>query len=247
MPTTLRKIVRIDEEKCDGCGQCVPKCQEGALQIVDGTAKLVDEKYCDGLGNCLGDCPRDAIAITEREAAQFDAQAVERRQRELRTEQDPGGLAGGCPGAAMMDCSGNESDSANPVSGGRPSALRQWPVQLDLVPPTAPYLDGADLLLASDCVPFAVAGFHEQFLGGRRVLMGCPKLDDREAYLDKLTEILQRNDVRSLTVMHMEVPCCYGMVAVARRALAQSGRDIPCRIVEAGIDGECEVLDVASD
>ena len=239
MTTTVRKIVRIDEEKCNGCGLCVPECEEGALQIVDGKAKLVDDRYCDGLGDCVGDCPRDAIEIVEREATEFDEDAVEERRKELQRGRGGGEHEGSCPGAAMMDVADPPGDPVESAPGEKSSALRQWPVQLHLVPVGAPYLEGADLLLAADCVPFAVPDFHQRILSGHRVLSGCPKLDDAGAYVEKLTSILRENAIRSLTVAHMEVPCCRGMVAIARKAIEESGSDVSFRTVEASIDGEC--------
>lgn len=238
----VRKIVKIDREKCDGCGECIPNCHEGALQIVDGKATLVEDSYCDGLGDCLGHCPRGAIEIVEREAADYDEESVRRRRTRGTADSAPGGPSeGGCPGVALMDFGADaEEDQGAAVLPSEPhsSALRQWPVQLHLVPANAPYLDGADLLLAADCVPFALANFHGELLAGRRLLVGCPKLDDAEAYVDKLAEILRANDVRSLTVAHMEVPCCHGLVLVARKALEKSGADLPLETVQIGIRGE---------
>ncbi len=240
-----RKIVRIDEEKCNGCGACIPNCAEGAIQLIDGKARLVSETYCDGLGACLGTCPQDAIAVIEREADEFDEEAAMEHVRAQEREQAHHAHTAhaGCPGAALMDfgAAGPEAAEA-PAEEGQdaPSALRQWPVQLMLVPPVAPFLDGADVLLAADCVPFAYAGFHGRLLKGKKLLVGCPKLDDAGFYAEKLADILRLNDVRSLTVVHMEVPCCFGLVALARRALAESGKSIPVEEVTIGVQGEVQ-------
>ncbi len=237
----VRKIVEIDEEKCNGCGECIPNCAEGALQIVNGKARLVKEQYCDGLGACLGTCPMDAIRIIEREAEEFDEEAVEEHlaQHDDRQQQPAVPPSGGCPGMAMMDLRERLPESARPAgSAGRPSALAQWPVQLMLVPPGAPFLQGADLLLAADCVAFALADFHERFLAGRSLLLGCPKLDDAAFYVEKLTAILRQADVSSLTVVRMEVPCCSGLTAVARRAIAESAVDVALREVVVGVRGQ---------
>jgi Pyruvate/2-oxoacid:ferredoxin oxidoreductase delta subunit len=232
---TVRKIVRIDEEKCDGCGQCIPNCREGALRVVDGKARLVSDRYCDGLGACLGVCPRDAITVIEREADEFDEQAV----AAFHAVGGPHMRAahGGCPGAALMSFAAGDDAAPASEPSDSPSALRQWPVQLELVPVNAPFFDGADLLLVADCVPFAVADFHARFLRGRKLLVGCPKLDDTARYAAKLAAILKGNDIRSLTIVHMEVPCCFGLVALARRALAESEKQVPVQEVVVGVQG----------
>ncbi len=237
----LRKIVEIDEQKCNGCGECIPNCAEGALQIVDGKARLVKESYCDGLGACLGTCPRDAIRIVEREAEEFDEVAVEEHlgQASPPNATQPAPSHAGCPGLALMgfDAGQEDESTAEAAPAAAPSALRQWPVQMHLVPERAPFLDGADLLLAADCVPFAFAGFHGEFLTGRKLLVGCPKLDDASHYAEKLTAMLAQNDIRSLSVVHMEVPCCSGLTMIARRALEHSGKDIPLQDVTVSIRG----------
>ncbi len=232
-----RRIVRIDEEKCDGCGTCVPSCVEGALQIVNGKAKLVSETYCDGLGACLGECPQGAITIEEREAEGFDDEAVRRHleEKDKVTEK----LPCGCPSATVVQFGGPES--AGPASEDSipcQSALGHWPVQLTLVPPTAPFLQGADLLLVADCVPFAYAGFHQQFLRDHALVVACPKLDDFRAHQEKLAQILRQAEVKSLTVVHMEVPCCSGLVHMAKQAMQSSGKSIPFREVTIGIKGD---------
>ncbi|MDP6439726.1 MAG: 4Fe-4S binding protein [Candidatus Brocadiia bacterium] len=230
----VRKIIKIHEERCNGCGECIPQCEEGALQIVDGKVRLVDDRYCDGLGACLGHCPQDAIEIIERDASKFDEAAVEEHQRHLEYDEEKPAHA--CPGAAMFAFSATPEDETVDA-GTRPSALTQWPVQLHLVPVSAPYLQGAELLLAADCVPFAMANFHGELLAGRKVLIGCPKLDDTSAYEEKLAAILRQNDVRGLTVAHMEVPCCYGLVVVARRAIERSGKQVPLKEVTVSVQG----------
>ena len=228
---TKRKIVEIDERKCNGCGDCIPNCAEGAIQLIGGKARLVKDRYCDGLGACLGVCPQDAIRVIEREADAFDEAAVKQRQAHAR------GSHAGCPGAALMDFPDGAAETE--LEGAdAPSALRQWPVQLMLVPTRASFLDGADVLLAADCVPFAYAGFHSRLLRGKKLLVGCPKLDDAALYAEKLAEMLRLNDIRSLTIAHMEVPCCYGLVALARRALAESGKAIPVEEVTIGVRGD---------
>jgi ferredoxin len=249
----LRKIVEIDEEKCDGCGACVPSCAEGALQIVDGKARLISDVYCDGLGACLGECPREAIIIAEREADEFDEDAVEVH---LHKMEHPGeelacGCASstveqferpempcGCPSAAVRNFADQRRAEAGPGAAPQPSTLGHWPVQLTLVPPRAPFLDGADVLLAAHCVPFAYAGFHQDFLKDHALLIACPKLDDFRAHLIKLTEVLRQSDVKSLTVVHMEVPCCSGLVQMARQAIQASGKDIPLEEVMIGVRGD---------
>jgi Pyruvate/2-oxoacid:ferredoxin oxidoreductase delta subunit len=245
----LRKIVTIDADKCNGCGDCVPSCAEGAITIVNGKAVLAADKLCDGLGACLGDCPLGAISIVEREADEFDEAAVEQhlanqgRPAPLQ-HQAPAAAAGhqqhsggGCPGSRAMSFTPPPEAAAAPA-GSRQSQLAQWPVQLTLVSTSAPYFQGADLLLTADCVPVAYAGYHEDFLKGKAVVMGCPKLDDNNFYQQKLTELLTKSDIRSLTVLKMEVPCCGGIAVAARQALAASGKQIPYREVTIGIQGE---------
>jgi NAD-dependent dihydropyrimidine dehydrogenase PreA subunit len=228
----IRNIVTIDETKCNGCGLCVPACAEGAIRIVDGKARLVADNLCDGLGACLGDCPRGAITLEKREAGSFDRQAV---AATAHTRQGHGGCPSSRP-MALVSKAVRTSESEN--SAPRQSRLGNWPVQLSLIPPTAPFLEDADLLLAADCAPFAYADFHRDLLSGRTLLIGCPKLDDGQAYLEKMTAILRQNNVRSLTVVHMEVPCCSGLITLARQALAASGREIPLQTVSIGIKGD---------
>ncbi|MFH1026605.1 MAG: 4Fe-4S binding protein [Pseudomonadota bacterium] len=241
----LRKVVKIDQEKCDGCGLCVPSCAEGAIKMINGKAVLSADNLCDGLGACLGECPRDAIMIEEREADEFDEAEVEKHlaaQGKPAPAHQPAAPVhqhtGGCPGSrAMSFAPAPPADESAPV-GSRQSQLAQWPVQLHLVSTTAPYFQGADLLITADCVPVAYAGYHEDFLKGKAVVMGCPKLDDNNFYTQKLTELFSRSEVRSITVLKMEVPCCGGIAVAARQALAASGKQIPYREVTIGIKGE---------
>ena len=240
----VRKIIRIDEEKCNGCGECVPACVERALQIVDGKARLVREQYCDGLGACLGECPQGAITIEERVAEVFDERAVERHLAKDAVDEAspcPAAAPAGCPGAiafALNQPAADEPAVSSPEDGPSPSRLGNWPVQLTLVPVQAPYLQGARLLIAADCVPFAFADFHQRFLAGRVLLVGCPKLDDAEHYRQKLAEIFTTNDIESVDVLHMEVPCCFGLVRLVQLALEDSGKQIPVSVTNIGVHGE---------
>lgn len=274
----VRTVVHIDEDKCDGCGLCVPDCAEGALQIIDGKAKLVSDIYCDGLGACLGSCPQDAITMVDREADEFDEDAVndhlEKLGREpLSHDHDHGSdetgqeeevedLACGCPGTLSQSfdrpklepaaprvgggCPGSQSRSldkpaASPSadqSGPVASRLGNWPVQISLVPPKAPYLEGADLLIAADCAPFAYGDFHRRFMEGKVLLIGCPKLDNSQAYVDKLAHMFRENNIHSVGVVFMEVPCCNGLVQIVQSALSQSGANIPTTLYRVGIKGD---------
>lgn len=233
----VRKIVRIDEEKCNGCGQCILDCPEGALRIIDGKARVVRESYCDGLGACLGVCPVDAITVEEREAEPFDEEAVKAQMAEAGKQQ-PGIplLQSGCPGAAARPLQhAAEEDGAAPA--GSHSQLSHWPVQLSLVSPAAPFLHEADLLLVADCVPFAMADFHARLLRGRPIVVGCPKLDDAARYVEKLTDIIRQSSIRSLSIIHMEVPCCGGLCHIAKAALEACGQTVPVREVTVSVDG----------
>lgn len=284
-----RKIITIDDKKCNGCGVCIPDCAEGALQMIDGKARLISDLFCDGLGACIGSCPEGAISIEEREAEPYDETKVmahiakqgantirahlahmqEHGEDEFLREgiaylvendievpseflqskcacddigEAPGGQGpsgGGCPGARLMDLGKETSPGAqdpDPV-GTRPSRLSQWPVQIMLIPPHAPFLNGADLLFAADCVPFAYPEFHEKLLKGRVCLIGCPKFDDAQHYLEKITEIFKLNDVKSIMIAYMEVPCCGGMVSIIEEALKASGKNIPLAKQKIGIKG----------
>jgi Pyruvate/2-oxoacid:ferredoxin oxidoreductase delta subunit len=229
-----RKIVKIDEAKCTGCGECANACAEGAIKIIDGKARLISESYCDGLGACLGECPEDAITIEEREADEFDEKAVEAARHTPATHEPAPHV---CPGTAMRELKRANASAAESAAPAAESELRHWPVQLKLVAPGAPFLKDADLLLAADCVPFAMADFHPKFLRGRSVIIGCPKLDDPAFYVEKLTEIFKRSDIKSVTVLHMEVPCCFGLKRIAEAALEASGKKIPMRDVTVSIEG----------
>jgi Pyruvate/2-oxoacid:ferredoxin oxidoreductase delta subunit len=241
-----RKIVHIDQQKCDGCGQCVPSCAEGAIRIVKGKASLVSDAYCDGLGACLGQCPRDAISIVEREASPFDERAAHAYVAAMRENTPPTVAGSGCPGAAVKSLRLNilaagpaahvASGNAPPASGGS-SRLANWPLQLHLVPPNASFLRDADVLLVADCVPVAHPDFHRRFLNGRPVLMGCPKLDNATAYVQKLAQIIRASSLRSISVLHMEVPCCTGLLRIAEAAVALAGGSVPIHDVTVAIDG----------
>lgn len=234
---TKRKIVNIDEEKCNGCGLCIIACAEGALKIIDGKAKLVSDKYCDGLGACLGECPQGAIKIDEREAEEFDEVAVEHHLSEQRKAE--ANLPCGCPSTTVTDLGKHEAKGAAHGHAARQeSTLGHWPVQLRLVPPNAPFLQGADLLLAADCVPFAYPNFHADFLKDHAVLVACPKLDDFDAHQEKLTQILRQAGLNSLTVLHMEVPCCSGLVYMAKEAIKASGKNVPLSDITIGVQGD---------
>jgi ferredoxin len=242
-PVMKRKIVSIDQEKCNGCGLCVPACAEGAIRMVNGKAVLAADNLCDGLGACLGECPKDAITIIERDADEFDEAAVQHlRNSGNRAEghnHQHGHRGGGCPGSRLMSFKPappkqeekQERDSTQ-------SQLGQWPVQLFLVPPNATCFQDADLLITADCVPLAYAGYHRDFLAGKAVVMGCPKQPDSSGYTDKLAKIFRMSKIRSVTVLAMEVPCCGGIVMAAKQALAASGKDIPLRVVTIGVRGE---------
>ena len=233
----MRKIIEIDEELCDGCGQCVTGCDEGALQIVDGKARVVSETFCDGLGACIGECPTGALTIVEREAAPFDETAVERRL----AEQGQPALACGCPSnqiqtfAAISPC-----EAANrPVTiGGGESSLTHWPVQIRLIPPTAPFLKWADLLVLADCTAVAFPALHQDLMKGRVVMMGCPKFDDVQEYVQKFADIFKTADIRSVTTAVMEVPCCSGLPLIVKRGMEAAGKDIPMEEVVISTRGE---------
>jgi ferredoxin len=226
----MRDIVKIDEEKCNGCGQCVPACAEGALQIIDGKAKLVSEVYCDGLGACLGVCPQDAITIEKREADAFDEAAVEEHTR----QEAEGPLPCGCPGSAMQSFAAREPADAGDAP---PSKLGHWPVQLRLVPPFAPFLKNADLVVCADCVAFAVPDFHDRYVAGRAVLVGCPKLDDLAYYREKLEAVFREATPASITVLRMEVPCCAGIANAAVAARNAVAADTPTEVHVVGVQG----------
>lgn len=247
MNKVIRKIITIDESKCDGCGLCIPSCEEGALQIVDGKARLVKEVYCDGLGNCLGECPQGAIELIEREAEPFDEKEVEEHLKRLKKEdkkiEESVEECGVCCGSSLVrDIKTAEEKSAVDKSAGQsdytPAAeLSHWPVQLHLVSPQSRFLQGSDLLIAADCVPFAYADFHRNFLADRSLIIGCPKLDDIKIYHQKLVEIFKINKLKSITLVHMEVGCCFGLSSLVRSALEESGAETPLQEIVIGVDG----------
>ncbi|MBI5557521.1 MAG: 4Fe-4S ferredoxin [Deltaproteobacteria bacterium] len=223
-----RKIIKIDEELCNGCGQCVTGCAEAALQIIDGKARLVAEKFCDGLGACLGECPTGALKIIEREADDFDEKAVEEFLK-AQKEKSPS-IPCGCPSATLRSfpaaTSCQAANQPRDISGQSASALSHWPVQIRLVPATAPFLEKSDLLIVADCAPLAYPDFHRDFIQDRVVMMGCPKFDNQESYIEKFTEIFQTRSIKSITSVIMEVPCCGSMRAIIGEALRRAGRTI---------------------
>jgi ferredoxin len=281
-----RKIINIDDTLCNGCGQCIPNCPEGALQMIDGKARLISDLFCDGLGACIGECPVGAITVEEREAEAYDerrvmenvipqgrevirahlahlrdhgeqeylAQALavleergievglpEAKAEPLQRVVQRAHPAAGCPGAQVREfhVQSSAAESAAPETPATPSRLRQWPVQLHLIPPSAPYFRDADVLLAADCAAYAYGDFHRQFLEGRRLAIACPKLDsNQDVYLDKLKALIDFTGIRSLTVLTMEVPCCRGLLQLARRAAAESERKIPIQWQEIGVQGD---------
>lgn len=233
-----RKIIEIDEEKCDGCGNCVPGCAEGALEIVDGKARVIADRLCDGLGACIGECPRDALKIVDRPTEAFDEAAVESHlERRERTEGGPSAPGGGCPSAGVRILEVRPAGKGAPAAGTEASALGHWPVQIRLIPPTAPFLKNADLLVLADCAAVALPALHRDWLPGRVVLMGCPKFDGGDAYAAKFAEIFRTAGVRSVTTVVMEVPCCAGLPAIVERGAKAAGVDIPLRRVVVGRDG----------
>ncbi len=266
-----RKIIEIDEKKCNGCGKCIPNCPEGAIQIIDDKARLVSDLFCDGLGACIGHCPEGAITIIERDAEPYSEKKVMERivrqgknvikahlehlkehgekgylneaveflkEKGIENPMVPGELPCGCPGSKVMDL---KNEKKHPESHARMgSELSQWPVQLMLVPPSAPYFDNADILITADCVPFAYANFHQDFLRGRRLVMGCPKLDDIEFYTKKLTQILELNNIRSIKLVHMEVPCCFGLKHAVEKAVKESGKNVDISESIVSISGEVD-------
>lgn len=236
-----RKIIKIDREKCNGCGICVNACAEGAIRIVDGKAELVSETYCDGLGACIGECPQDAIRMEEREAGAFDEKSVQKHLKEISGKNssantgDKGHHA--CPGSLPFAFDKKNPGHQAPAASSQASELTQWPVQLHLVSPNAAYWNDADLLICADCVPFTYGAFHADLLKGRKLAIACPKLDDTGPYLEKLKTLFSENKIRSITVARMEVPCCGGIEAITKKAIEESGKDIPFKTVTVGIKG----------
>ncbi|NLZ17574.1 MAG: 4Fe-4S ferredoxin [Desulfobulbaceae bacterium] len=254
---SVRKIIQIDEDLCDGCGLCVPDCAEGSLRIVDGKARLVADKLCDGLGACLGSCPTGALKIIEREADEFDEEAVEAylAAEKQTTVASSATLGCGCPSSnlqtfqAMQDLrpagpglslcqSANTPNKLTPGVAG--SALTHWPVQIRLIPPTAPFLENADLLVAADCTALAYANLHQDYIQGRTVMMGCPKFDDQELYVERFTEIFKTRKLKSLTILIMEVPCCHSMLQIIKRALDAAKPSFPVQYAVVSLQGEIQ-------
>ena len=272
-----RKVINIDQDKCTGCKLCIPNCPEGAIQMIDGKARLVSDLFCDGLGACLGHCPEGAITIEEREAEAYNETKVmenvtkhgantikahlehleshgedkylkealgylkNKGIKDPRASKEPashGHHEGGCPGSKVMNFAKQAKHSGGAMHNHAESELGNWPIQINLVPPHAPYLNGADLLISADCVPFAYPNFHGELLKGKVVLVGCPKLDDIDKYSDKIKSMLKDNDVKSVTYAHMEVPCCFGLIGVIEEAITASGKKIPFTEVMIGIKGD---------
>lgn len=267
-----RKIIKIDEEKCNGCGLCIPNCPEGAIQIIDNKARLISDLFCDGLGACIGHCPENAITIEEREAEPYDEKKVMEnivkqgkntirahlehlkehnekdflkhaldylKENNIENPLENNNLSSsfsGCPGSRMISMRNKTIKTNNNIK--QDSELRQWPIQFHLVNPNAPYFNNADLLIAADCVPFAYPNFHSDFLKNKIILIGCPKLDDAEFYKEKLTEIIKSNNIKSITIVNMEVPCCFVLQSLTEEAIKNSGKTIPLRQTIITIQGE---------
>jgi len=232
----VRKIIKIDESKCNGCGACAKACHEGAIEILDGKAKLTRENYCDGLGDCLPECPMDAISFEEREAAAYDEASV-LAAKQKRKKQDEKISHTGCPGTQVHKIDHPKTENAPSHTPTVTSQLGQWPCQIKLAPINAPYFNGAKLLIAADCTAYAYANIHEDFMKGKVTLIGCPKLDSID-YSEKLTEIIRNNDIKSVTILRMEVPCCGGLEMATKKALQDSGKFIPWQTVTVSIDGK---------
>ncbi len=239
-----RKIIEINEELCDGCGQCAIACAEGAIAIIDEKAKVISDNLCDGLGACIGDCPQGALKITEREADEFDEEAVEKHLSELAPSQNdqPVTLPCGCPSTQLQDFSSKttceEANQPASFTEGMESALAHWPVQIRLVPPTAPFLKGADLLVPADCVPISYPAFHRDFLKGKAVMMGCPKFDDVQEYIDKFAEIFRVAEIKSVTCLIMEVPCCSGLPAIIQKGMDAASKKVPMEVITISARGK---------
>ena len=245
----VRKIIKIDEELCDGCGLCVPDCAEGSLEIIDGKAKLVADKLCDGLGACLGSCPTGALEIVEREADEFDEEAVEQFLAQKKAAETPAAQAHTDCGCASTQIKTFEAPAPSPVaSANRPaplpigqasdSLLSHWPIQIRLIPPHAPFLKGADILVAADCTAVSVPGFQEKYLGGKVVMMGCPKFDDAQSYIDRFVEIIDTCNLSSITILIMEVPCCAAMSVIIKRALEKASTSVPVEEITISTRGQ---------
>ena len=235
----IRKIIRIDKEKCNGCGACADACHEGAIDIINGKAELVREHFCDGLGDCLPECPTGAISFEEREAPEYDEKAVKEAQKKILAKNQTMVAHVGCPGSKSMQIQRKEIAETKKLSSASDqiSKLQNWPVQIKLAPVSAPYFNDAKLLIAADCTAYAYASFHQDFIRNKITLIGCPKLDQVD-YSEKLTAIIQNNNIQSVTIVRMEVPCCGGLEMVAKKALQNSGKSIPWQVVTISIDGK---------
>ena len=231
----LRNIVKIDENKCNGCGVCIPACAEGSIQIIDGKARLVKDIYCDGLGACLGKCPQDAITVIQREAEEFNEKVAEEHVKRTQTASSACPTPMMCPSVKVMQL---ENEPKETTAAKMVSRISNWPYQLKLLPPNAPFFENADLLIVADCVPFAYADFHEDMLKGRILAIGCPKLDDATLYRNKLAEIFRNSNIHSITIVNMEVPCCFGLIRLVKEALELSGKTVPLRQQTISIKGE---------
>lgn len=236
-----RKIIKIDDERCDGCGNCVISCAEGALKIIDGKAKVISDNLCDGLGACIGECPQDALEIIEREADEFDEEAVEEHLEGREKTEHKENMPCGCPSSQIQSfapASGCQAANRPKTFEKTESALTHWPVQIRLVPPTAPFLKGADLLVVADCVPVAFPSLHRDFMEGKAVMVGCPKFDDAQSYIDKFADIFQTAGVKSVTTVVMEVPCCSGLPSIVKKGMQKAGLEVPSKLVTISTRGK---------
>lgn len=238
-----RKIIQIDDERCDGCGNCVISCAEGALKVIDGKAKVISDNLCDGLGACIGECPQDALHIIEREAEEFDEEAVEKHlEIQNAGAEEQGAMLCGCPSTQIQSFAptGNCQSANVPRTQATPaqSALAHWPVQIRLIPPTAPFLKGADLLVVADCVPVAFPSLHQDYISGKTVMVGCPKFDDVQEYVDRFAEIFKTAGIRTVTTVVMEVPCCSGLPSIVKKGMEKAGVQVPSKQVTISTRGE---------
>lgn len=233
----IRKIIKIDENRCNGCGACAAACHEGAIEIIDGKAVLTREDYCDGLGDCLPECPTGAISFEEREAPAYDEAAVLAAKQKKRNGQDVKTPHAGCPGMQVRQMAAKNTENVPSHAQVSVSQLGQWPCQIKLAPVNAPYFNGAKLLIAADCTAYAYANIHEDFMKGKITLIGCPKLDSVD-YSEKIMEIIRNNDIKSVTILRMEVPCCGGLEMAVKKALQESGKFIPWQTITISIDGK---------
>ena len=243
----IRKIIEVDEDLCTGCGNCVTSCAEGALDIIDGKARVVNDVFCDGLGACIGECPEGALKIIERETVEFDEEAVEEHLEKLKhqehekpiTTQEPGNFACGCPGSKTMTFAECDDGTEQEVTGKIGSQLRQWPIQMHLISPMAPYFQNADVLLAADCTAFSLGGFHPEYLKGKAIGIACPKLDaGQESYIAKIKSWIDDAKINTLTIITMQVPCCSGLVYLAKQAASQAQRKVPIKSIIVSLQGE---------